>query len=83
LKAGKLIDHRRTPSRLQLQVSLLFYGRDIHISHCSSAMSLAVVRLHLSQKEAEDLEHGFNYSLHMEVSPSVLISTGIEIEDQQ
>ncbi|KAG2110013.1 hypothetical protein DEU56DRAFT_874489 [Suillus clintonianus] len=37
----------------------------------------------LSQKEAEDLEHGLNYSLHMEVSPSVLVSSGIEIEDQQ
>jgi len=46
-------------------------------------MSLAAVRLSLSQKEAEDLEHGLNYSLHMEVLPSVLISTGIEIEDQQ
>ncbi|KAG1877378.1 hypothetical protein F4604DRAFT_1923970 [Suillus subluteus] len=34
-------------------------------------------------KEAEDLEHGLNYSLHTEVSPSVLISSGIEIEDQQ
>lgn len=46
-------------------------------------MSLAAVRLRLSQKEAEDLEHGIDYSLHTEVSPSVLISSGIEIEDQQ
>jgi hypothetical protein len=46
-------------------------------------MSLTAVQLHLSQKEAEDLERGLNYSLHMEVSPSVLVSSGIEIEDQQ
>ncbi|KAG2104983.1 hypothetical protein BD769DRAFT_1612896 [Suillus cothurnatus] len=49
----------------------------------TTTMSLAAVQLRLSQKEAEDLEHSLNYSLHMEVSPSVLISTGIEIEDQQ
>ncbi|KAG2139069.1 hypothetical protein DEU56DRAFT_755762 [Suillus clintonianus] len=49
----------------------------------TTTMSLAAVRLRLSQKEAEDLEHGLNYSLHMEVSPSVLVSSGIEIEDQQ
>ncbi|KAG1865495.1 hypothetical protein DFJ58DRAFT_771317 [Suillus subalutaceus] len=49
----------------------------------TTTMSLTAVRLRLSQKEAEDLERGLNYSLHTEVSPSVLISSGIEIEDQQ
>ncbi|KAG1884716.1 hypothetical protein F4604DRAFT_1878684 [Suillus subluteus] len=49
----------------------------------TTTMSLAAVRLRLSQKEAEDLERSLNYSLHTEVSPSVLISSGIEIEDQQ
>ncbi|KAG1813923.1 uncharacterized protein BJ212DRAFT_1447709 [Suillus subaureus] len=46
-------------------------------------VTTTTVRLHLSQKEAEDLEHGLNYSLHMEVSSSILVSLGIEIEDQQ
>ncbi|KAG1880024.1 hypothetical protein F4604DRAFT_1679157 [Suillus subluteus] len=49
----------------------------------TTTMSLAAVQLCLSQKEAEDLERSLNYSLHTEVSPSVLISSGIEIEDQQ
>ncbi|KAG2029310.1 hypothetical protein BDR03DRAFT_881153 [Suillus americanus] len=49
----------------------------------TTTMSLTAVRLRLSQKEAEDLEHGLNYSLHTEVSPSVLVSSGIEIEDDQ
>ncbi|KAG1724212.1 uncharacterized protein EDB91DRAFT_1239993 [Suillus paluster] len=49
----------------------------------TTTMSLAAVRLCLSQKEAEDLEHDLNYSLHTEVSPSVLVLSGIEIEDQQ
>ncbi|KAG2033360.1 hypothetical protein BDR03DRAFT_935695 [Suillus americanus] len=37
----------------------------------------------LSQQEAEDLERGLNNSLHMEISPSILISLGIDLEEQQ
>ncbi|KAG1884889.1 hypothetical protein F4604DRAFT_1878458 [Suillus subluteus] len=37
----------------------------------------------LSQKEARDLEHGVNVSLHSDISPSILISSGIDYEDQQ
>ncbi|KAG1852112.1 hypothetical protein DFJ58DRAFT_885682 [Suillus subalutaceus] len=37
----------------------------------------------LSQQEAEDLERGFNNSLHTEVSPSILISSGMDLEEQQ
>ncbi|KAG2123716.1 hypothetical protein BD769DRAFT_1628906 [Suillus cothurnatus] len=46
-------------------------------------LTQAAVRLRLSQKEAEDLERGFNNSLHTEISPSVLVSSGIELEEQQ
>ncbi|KAG2055338.1 hypothetical protein BDR06DRAFT_970839 [Suillus hirtellus] len=37
----------------------------------------------LSQQEADNLEHGMDNSLHEEVSRSMLISSGMEIEDQQ
>jgi hypothetical protein len=47
------------------------------------AMSQAAVRLSLSQKEASDLEHGVNDSLHSDISPSILISSGMDYEDQQ
>jgi len=46
-------------------------------------MSQAAVRLSLSQKEASDLEHGVNDSLHSDISPSILISSGMDYEDQQ
>ncbi|KAG1877174.1 hypothetical protein F4604DRAFT_1924229 [Suillus subluteus] len=46
-------------------------------------MSQAAVRLSLSQKEASDLEHGVNNSLHSDISPSILISSGMDYEDQQ
>ncbi|KAG1844600.1 hypothetical protein F4604DRAFT_1884427 [Suillus subluteus] len=45
-------------------------------------LTQAAVRLRLSQKEAEDLERGFNNSLHTKISPSVLISSGINLEEQ-
>ncbi|KAG1788040.1 uncharacterized protein HD556DRAFT_1434199 [Suillus plorans] len=46
-------------------------------------LTQAAVRLSLSQQEADNLEHGMDDSLHEEVSRSVLISSGMEIEDQQ
>ncbi|KAG0695048.1 hypothetical protein DFH29DRAFT_985048 [Suillus ampliporus] len=47
------------------------------------SMTLAAVRLKLSQQEAEDLENGLNNPLHMDISPSVLISSGMDLEEQQ
>ncbi|KAG1812315.1 hypothetical protein EV424DRAFT_1349351 [Suillus variegatus] len=47
------------------------------------AMSQAAVRLSLAQKEASNLECGINVSLHSDISPSILISSGIDYEDQQ
>ncbi|KAG1741401.1 hypothetical protein EDD22DRAFT_786709, partial [Suillus occidentalis] len=49
----------------------------------TTTMTQASVRLSLSQNEAEDLEHGVDHSLHSEISPTVLISTGIGIEEEQ
>lgn len=46
-------------------------------------MSQASVRLALSKAEADDIEHGTSLSLHDDISPSMLISSGLDLEDQQ
>ncbi|KAG1888123.1 hypothetical protein F4604DRAFT_1877330 [Suillus subluteus] len=46
-------------------------------------MTQAAVRLALSMAEAAEIERGNNMSLHDDISPSVLISLGLELEDQQ
>ncbi|KAG1787814.1 uncharacterized protein HD556DRAFT_1312409 [Suillus plorans] len=43
----------------------------------------AAVRSQLAESEAQELQAGINYSLNDDVSPSVLISSGIELEDMQ
>ncbi|KAG1725657.1 hypothetical protein EDB19DRAFT_1897750 [Suillus lakei] len=43
----------------------------------------ASVRLELARIEATELESGTNISLHVDVPPSVLISSAIDLEDQQ
>ncbi|KAG1826111.1 uncharacterized protein BJ212DRAFT_1295373 [Suillus subaureus] len=46
-------------------------------------MTQAAMYLALSMAEAAEIEHGSNMSLHDDISPSVLISSGLELEDQQ
>ncbi|KAG2047143.1 hypothetical protein BDR06DRAFT_976975 [Suillus hirtellus] len=46
-------------------------------------MTQATVRLELAQRDANELEDGSAISLHAEVTCSVLISTGIDLEDAQ
>ena len=41
------------------------------------------MRLELARLEAAELGSGANSSVHSTVSPSELISTGIELEEQQ
>ncbi|KAF8125287.1 hypothetical protein EV363DRAFT_1402521 [Boletus edulis] len=43
----------------------------------------AKIRLELAKEEAKLLQEGDDISLDSEVSPSVLISTGLDLEDQQ
>ncbi|KAG1839003.1 hypothetical protein C8R48DRAFT_751508 [Suillus tomentosus] len=43
----------------------------------------AVVRSQLAALEAQELQAGINHSLDVDVSPSILISGGIELEDMQ
>lgn len=46
-------------------------------------MTQVAVRLELAQRDAKELEDGSAISLHAEVTCSVLISTGIDLEDAQ
>ncbi|KAG1750317.1 hypothetical protein EDD22DRAFT_850854 [Suillus occidentalis] len=41
----------------------------------------AAVRLALIQQDMKDLEEGISISLHSEVTPSILISTGLDLKD--
>ncbi|KAG2111490.1 hypothetical protein DEU56DRAFT_919993 [Suillus clintonianus] len=49
----------------------------------SQEMTQAAVRLALIQQDAKDLEEGSSISLHSEVTPSILISTGLDLENAQ
>ncbi|KIK33966.1 hypothetical protein CY34DRAFT_98770, partial [Suillus luteus UH-Slu-Lm8-n1] len=46
-------------------------------------MTQAMVRLQFAERERRDLQDGIDSSLHAEISPSVLIANGLELEDQQ
>ncbi|KAG1888957.1 uncharacterized protein F5891DRAFT_1216956 [Suillus fuscotomentosus] len=43
----------------------------------------AAVRLQLAELEARELQAGINVSLHTDISPSRLITSGIDLQDQQ
>ncbi|KAG2110058.1 hypothetical protein BD769DRAFT_1630385 [Suillus cothurnatus] len=46
-------------------------------------MTQAAIRHQLAKKEAADLRAGVDVSLHADISPSVLIASGIDLQDQQ
>ncbi|KAG2033170.1 hypothetical protein BDR03DRAFT_1014535 [Suillus americanus] len=48
-----------------------------------TTMTQAVVCLSLSKAKAEEIKHGKHISLDNDISPLVLISSGMELEDQQ
>ncbi|KAG1889705.1 uncharacterized protein F5891DRAFT_1198476 [Suillus fuscotomentosus] len=47
----------------------------------SREVTQAAVRLALVQQDTKDLEEGISISLHSEVTPSILISMGLDLED--
>ncbi|KAG1789918.1 hypothetical protein EV424DRAFT_1549952 [Suillus variegatus] len=47
------------------------------------AITQAGARLRLAELEANELERGIDVSLHPEVSPSVLIASGLDLEEEQ
>ncbi|KAG1744219.1 hypothetical protein EDB19DRAFT_1827104 [Suillus lakei] len=51
-------------------------------SQCNE-MTQAVVRLELAWQDTKDIEDGLSASLHVEVTLSILISTGINLEHVQ
>ncbi|KAG1741361.1 hypothetical protein EDB19DRAFT_1895127 [Suillus lakei] len=47
------------------------------------AITMASVRLELAKEDQVDLQTGTSLALHEDCTPSVLISTGLELEEQQ
>jgi len=47
------------------------------------AITLASVRLELAKEDEKDIQTGACLALHEDCSQSVLISTGLELEEQQ
>jgi hypothetical protein len=41
------------------------------------------MRLDLAKEDASEIEVGSSHALHEDCSPSVLISSGLELEEQQ
>ncbi|KAG1898676.1 uncharacterized protein F5891DRAFT_1190447 [Suillus fuscotomentosus] len=79
LAADKLVEWRRDIKAWEADRSQPnpFEGRAM------TTMTQAAVCLALSMAEAAEIERGNNMSLHDDISPSVLISSGLELEDQQ
>ncbi|KAG1827661.1 hypothetical protein EV424DRAFT_1537239 [Suillus variegatus] len=51
---------------------------------CSiESITLASVHLELAKEEAVEIGHGGSHALHKDCSPSTLISSGLELEEQQ
>ncbi|KAG2130405.1 uncharacterized protein EDB93DRAFT_1243278 [Suillus bovinus] len=48
-----------------------------------ASITQAAVHLQLAELEAHELQAGINVSLHTDISPSRLITTGIDLQDQQ
>jgi hypothetical protein len=48
-----------------------------------TAITMASVRLELAKEDQVDLQTGTSLALHKDCTPSVLISTGLELEEQQ
>lgn len=53
------------------------------ISNISIAITQAAVRLKLVEMEACQLQEGNDVSLHPDISPNVLIATGIDLKSEQ
>jgi len=47
------------------------------------AMSQAAIRKRLPEEEAQDLQQHADQSLHLDIFPLILISSGVDIEGQQ
>ncbi|KAG1824460.1 uncharacterized protein BJ212DRAFT_1475761 [Suillus subaureus] len=55
----------------------------LKVTHKQTAISQAAVQLKLAEMEAHDLQLGVNISLHPDISPSMFIASGIDLESEQ
>jgi hypothetical protein len=55
----------------------------VEMNNCHTAVSLASVKLKLLKQESEEIQKGVVSTLDDVVSHSVLISVGLELEEQQ
>lgn len=62
---------------------ILFILSQIHSLIKLSAVTQAAVHLKLVMQDTQDLENGSSVSLHSHVTPSILISTGLDLEHAQ
>jgi hypothetical protein len=62
------------------EYGILFYGSRAN-NHLG--ITQAGARLKLAELEAEELQQGLDTSLHPEISRSVLIASGIDLEEEQ
>ncbi|KAG1751487.1 uncharacterized protein EDB91DRAFT_1326886 [Suillus paluster] len=79
---GERSHQSQTPSTVKAEVSPEFLQYDYYLIGIPE-VTQAAVRLALVQQDVKDLEEGTSISLHSEVTPSILISTGLDLEDAQ
>lgn len=53
------------------------------MKHGVAVRTQASIRREMAESEAQDLAAGREFTLDIDVTPSVLISTGIDLESQQ
>lgn len=62
---------------------LLFFISNVLNSNLVVALTQNDVRLALAEEEAAEIEAGNAIGVHDDISPAVLIQSGMELEDQQ
>ncbi|KAG2068191.1 hypothetical protein BDR04DRAFT_1158166 [Suillus decipiens] len=71
------------PTFLDEMIHLKGHGEYTGDSQCGHSKTQATVQSELAHVEAAELESSTNISPHADVSPSILISSEIDLEDQQ
>jgi hypothetical protein len=61
----------------------LHAGRCFILNGAPAEMTLTTARLQLVQLESRELQQGCDASLHPDISPSTLISLGLDLEETQ
>ncbi|KAG1731320.1 uncharacterized protein EDB91DRAFT_1238951 [Suillus paluster] len=85
LKEGLKVEYTEALSRWKEQVEAWEHdpSQPNPYERSTEKITLASVRLELAKEDASELELGSFHKLHEDCSPSVLISSGLELEEQQ